>query len=153
MKISVKNIDIIYKSSGLIEKKSIEIAKTMYVLLFDLHPEMKTIFEGAPSNQHKLLAETISAYAVNINNLDILKPALEKICKKHEEHGVQPHHYEIIEDVMLKSFKIVLGKDATDELIKAWSEVIKFVSYILIEMEKELYSKSFKNSSSGTGLE
>ncbi len=142
MKISTKNVNILYKSSGLIEKNSFEIAETMYVLLFDLHPEMKTFFEGAPSHQHKLLAETISSYAVNIRNLHILEPALKKIAQTHVEVGVQPYQYEIIKDMLLLSFKKVLGKDATDELIEAWDEATVCVASILIGMEKELYSKA-----------
>ncbi len=141
MAVSVKNVNILYKSSGLIEKKSAEIAKTMYTILFDLHPEMKTFFEGAPSHQHTLLAETISSYAVNIRNLHILKPALEKIAKTHVEVGVQPHQYKIIKKVLLLSFKEVLGKDATTELIGAWDEAITYVSHMLIGIEKKLYSE------------
>lgn len=138
MKVSIENINILYKSSNLIEKNSIKIAKTMYELLFDLHPEMKTFFEGSPSHQHKLLAETISSYAVNIRNIHILKPALEKIAKTHVEAGVQPHQYEIIKHVLLLSFKTVLAKDATKELLNAWDEAITCISKILMDMEKEL---------------
>jgi len=142
MKVSSKNVTILYKSSGLIEKNSSEIAKTMYILLFDLHPEMRTFFEGAPSHQHTLLAETISSYAVNIRNLHILEPALKKIAETHAEAGVQPYQYKIIKHMILLSFKVVLGKDATEELIEAWDEAITCVANILMEMEKELYSKA-----------
>ncbi|MCF6340931.1 MAG: globin domain-containing protein [Sulfurimonas sp.] len=144
MKTSVKSVDILYKTSGLIEKNSIEISKTMYILLFDLHPEFKVLFKNAPSDQHKLLAETMSSYAVNIKNIHILKPALEKIAKTHVNNGVKPYQYKIISHMLLLSYKVVLGDDATDELIDAWKEAIECVSDILIKLEKELYLKNLQ---------
>ena len=140
MTMSEHNIVIIKKSSHLIETHSIEIARTMYILLFDLYPEFKLSFNNAPSNQHKLLSETLSVYAININNIKILKPALEKIAQTHAKAGVQPEQYKIIEDMMLLAFKTVLVEKATDELIVAWTEAITYVSYLLIEIQKELSS-------------
>lgn len=138
---NARDIEIINESSSLIENKSIQIAKTMYVMLFDLHPDFKVYFDNAPSNQHELLAETISVYAVNIRNIRILEPALQRISKVHTLVGVEPEQYPIIKKMLLLSIKVVLQEKATSELINAWDNAISFVANKLIAIEKELYAK------------
>ena len=138
MKISSENIALISKSSGLIEIHALEISKAMYELLFSLYPEMKLFFKNAPSNQHQLLSETIAVYAVNINNISMLKPALRKIASTHVRVGVQPEHYKIVEEVLLLAIEIVLRDEVTDELLQAWQEAIEYVSSLLMEMERTI---------------
>ncbi|MDF1879914.1 hypothetical protein JHD50_01130 [Sulfurimonas sp. MAG313] len=137
MSLTKETIAMIKQSSGLIELNASKISENMYTLLFDLYPQHIEMFDNAPSNQHELLAETISLYAVNIDNLAILKPVLEKISRTHENMGVQEKHYAHVLEVMLLAFKNVLKDKATVPLLKAWEEAILFVSSILIKMEKE----------------
>jgi len=141
MTLSDKSVSVVFNSSSLIESHASQIAQTMYILLFDLHPEFKKFFHNAPSNQHQLLSSTISAYAVNVKNIKILMPALEKIANTHIRVGVLPEHYEVIQHMILLSFKVVLADKATQEIIEAWRETIQFVSSILIDLEKNLYTK------------
>lgn len=137
--ISDRSISTIYKTSGLVEAHAPEIAKTMYILLFDLFPSYKEFFKNAPSHQHELLSETIASYAVNISNLKILMPAFEKIARTHVKVGVKPENYKVIKKMMLLSFKVVLKDQATDEMMASWNEAITFVSKTLIKLESELY--------------
>ncbi|MCL4157587.1 UNVERIFIED_CONTAM: hypothetical protein GTU68_018391, partial [Idotea baltica] len=44
----------------------------MYDILFEKYPETKALFSGAPEDQPKVLAGAVSAYAMNIDNLDAL---------------------------------------------------------------------------------
>ena len=140
MTISDKSVSTVFNSSSLIESHATQIAKTMYILLFDLHPEYQKFFHNAPSNQHQLLSSTISAYAVNIKNIRVLMPALEKIAQTHIRVGVKPEHYAVIEHMILLSFKVVLQEKASEEMIEAWSEAIQFVASILMDLESKLYT-------------
>jgi hemoglobin-like flavoprotein len=145
MNISDLSIKHIETTSSLIHTNAQEIAKTMYILLFDLYPDYKSFFKKAPSNQHELLAETISFFAVNIKNIAMFEPLIQKIALVHVDVGVKEEHYKVIEDMMLLSFKIhlsekVAGLIKIDHLLNSWSEAIKYVSHLLITKEKEIYS-------------
>ena len=49
--------------------------------MFSKYLEVKKLFKNAPNNQNVILAEAISLYAVNIENLKLLHPALEEVLK------------------------------------------------------------------------
>ena len=89
-KLSKETVTIIRNSAEFITKNDIEISIRMYELLFLKHPELKKMFEGLYPKQYMRLAETLSAYAVNIHMIDRLKPALQAIATEHVKSNV-PH--------------------------------------------------------------
>ena len=97
------------------------------------------MFEGLYPKQYMHLAETISAYAVNIHMLDRLKPALQAIAVEHVKSNVQVVQYPKIGMALIEAIEDILGDKATTEFVDAWREAYKFVANILIEMEQELY--------------
>ena len=112
----------------------------MYEILFSEHPELKELFKDADPMQHKKLAAAVGAYAANIDNLEVLGEAVEKMAQSHVRTLVKPEHYPLVGVSLLKAVKEVLGDAATDEVLEAWKEAFLFLADILIAREKELYS-------------
>lgn len=110
----------------------------MYDLLFEKHPQLSEIFHDAPKEQPVLVAEALSAYATNIDNLKILEPALVVIAESHARVQLQPIHYVILGPILIKSIEDVLGESATIEFIDAIREAYKYLSDVLIEIEEEI---------------
>ena len=139
--ISEKSKQIIKDSAELITSKDKYITQKMYTILFTKYPHIKEFFSNAPKDQYMRLAEILSVYAVNIDKIDRLKPALLVIAKKHVEVHIQPSQYPMIGMVLMQAIEETLEDKATPELMDAWREAYQFLAEILIEMEKELYEK------------
>jgi nitric oxide dioxygenase len=141
MGLSEKTIGIIKAAATPVAANAEAITSRMYEILFDTKPELKELFKDADPNQHKKLAAAISAYAANIDNLDVLSKAVENMASTHVGVKVKPEHYPLVGIALLTAIKDVLGDAATDEVLEAWQEAYFFLANILISREKELYAK------------
>lgn len=137
--LSNETISIIKNSVGLIAKNDIDISFKMYELLFVRHPEIRQLFSDAIPDYHINLAEILSIYAVNIDRIDRLMPALKEISHKHIKHNIQPRHYPLVGSSLIEAMEEILGEDATIELLDAWREAYKFLANILITIEQGVY--------------
>ena len=144
--LSKDTIRIVKNSAQQITQHCEEITLTMYPILFEKYPQLKKQFAKAPDNQHMKLAEAISAYAINIERLDRLAPALMVIAKRHVQTNVRPSQYIYVEDALLSAMCIVLKEEKNSELMTAWSEAYWYIAEVLINMERTLcMEKSKKN--------
>jgi len=113
----------------------------MYDRLFIKYPQLVEMFKDAPKEQPVLLAEALSAYAVNIDNLKILEPALHIIAVTHVAIGIKEKHYRMLGPVLISAVEDVLKDEASLEFIDAFREAYKYISDVLIEMESEMYKE------------
>lgn len=140
MSLSEKTVEIVKATAAPVAANAEAITSRMYEILFETHPETKVFFKDADPDQHKKLAGAVSAYAANIDNLDALSKAVEKMAATHVRVKVQPEHYPIVGVSLLGAIKDVLGDAATEEVLEAWKEAYFFLADILIAREKELYA-------------
>jgi len=141
MSLSPSTIETVKATVPVLREHAETITSTMYDILFDKYPETKALFNDAPDEQPKVLAAAVSAYAINIDNLDALGDAVGKMSAAHVRTHVQPEHYPMVGDALITAMKDVLGNAATPAILEAWSEAYFFLSDILIAKEKELYEQ------------
>jgi nitric oxide dioxygenase len=121
-----------------------EITQRFYQLMFSGNPEVKAYFNPAhqyTGGQQRALAGAICAYAANIDNLQVLGPAVELIAHKHCSLGIQPEHYPIVGKHLLVAIKDILGEAATDEVISAWGEAYGLLAEVCISREADIYGE------------
>lgn len=118
------------------------ITSKMYDILFENYPDTKSMFSSAPEEQPKVLAGAVSAYAMNIDNLDALSDAVGRMSAAHVRTQVKPEHYTMVGESLLGAMTEVLGDAATPEILDAWGEAFFFLGDILIAKEKELYAEA-----------
>ncbi|MGA1933140.1 globin domain-containing protein [Arcobacter sp. YIC-464] len=136
-----KTIKIIKTTAPIVRDKKDEITNTMYEILFSTYPETKVLFKDATDDQPKKLANAIYAYASNIDKLDNLTKGIETMVNAHVKTNIQAEHYPMVKDALLKAFQKVLGESCTLEIANAWAEAYDFLATVLIQKEKEAYSK------------
>lgn len=142
MGLSEKTVEIVKATAPAVAQNAEAITSTMYEIMFTNHPEIKELFKDAEPDQHKKLAAAVSAYAANIDNLDVLDKAIEKMVSTHVRTKVQPEHYPIVGVSILEAIKKVLGDAATPDIIEAWKEAYFFLADVLIAKEKVAYAKA-----------
>lgn len=140
MSLSDKTIEIVKATAAPVAANSEAITARMYEILFSDHPELKELFNEADPDQHKKLAAAVVAYASNIDNLDVLSKAVEKMAQTHVRTSVKPEYYPLVGVALLKAVKDILGDAATDDVIEAWKEAYFFLADILIARESEIYA-------------
>ena len=90
--------------------------------------------------QPMALAMTVLAAAQNIDRLETLLPAVQKIGARHVELNVKPEHYPIVGQNLLQALKDVLGDGATEEIMEAWGKAYNIIADIFINVEKDIYT-------------
>ena len=140
MPLSDKTVEIIKATAAPVAANSEAITARMYEILFNDHPELKVLFQDADPEQHKKLVAAIVAYASNIDNLDVLSKAVEKMAQTHVRTSVKSEHYPLVGVALLTAVSDILGDAVTEEVIEAWKEAYFFLADILIAREKEIYA-------------
>lgn len=140
-----KTIDIVKSTVPVLQERGVEITKHFYKIMFENNPEVKSLFnmkKQESGEQPFALATAVLAAAKNIDNLEALMPAVQKIGRRHVETNVKPEHYPIVGANLLQAIKDVLGEAATDEVIDAWGKAYGVLSQVFIDVETSMYNES-----------
>lgn len=143
--LSEHTISIVKSTAPILEEHGETLTRHFYKRMFSHNPEVAPFFNPAHQNagkQQRALAGAITAYAANIDNLEVLGGAVELIAQKHASLMIKPEHYPIVGENLLASIREVLGEGATDDVINAWAEAYGFLADILIGREKQIYEEN-----------
>ena len=139
--LSPETMALVKATAPALQQHGVEITTRMYQRLF-VDPEIKALFDMAAHEsgaQPKRVAAAILAFAQNVDKLDVLKPAIERIAARHVETHIKPEHYPAVANALLPAIRDILGEAATDEVLNAWGEAYWFLADILINREAQLY--------------
>lgn len=143
--LSPQTITTVKATAPILAEHGETLTRHFYARMFKHNPEVAPFFNPAnqtSGNQQRALAGAITAYAANIDNLEVLGSAVELIAQKHASLMIKPQHYPIVGENLLAAIREVLGAGATDEVINAWGEAYGFLADILIGREKQIYSEN-----------
>ena len=135
---------VITATVPILEAHGRHITDVFYENLLREVPELNSVFNQANQangRQSQALATALYAYAANINNLDALKPALERINQKHASLYVRPEQYEVVGNYLLAAMKQVLGDALTPEILEAWKAAYVQLADTMIGREARLYDE------------
>jgi len=108
-------------------------AQLFYTHLFEIAPEVKPLFAHTGMNtQGVMLMQMIGTAVANLDNLDVLAPAVAALGKRHVGYGVQPAHYTKVGEALIWTLEQGLGADFTPEVRLAWLAVYQLLSQTAI---------------------
>lgn len=143
--VSADAMAIVKATAPALEQHGVAITTAMYARLFQ-NAEVAAMFDQAAQKsgeQPKRLAAAILAYAKNIDRLENLGAAVQRMVMRHVETGVKPEHYPLVAGALLPAIREVLGEDvATDEVLAAWGEAYWMLADILIAAEAQVYESA-----------
>ena len=138
-------MEIVKATAPALEKHGVEITTAMYARLLQ-DPEIAVLFDRAAKEsgeQPRRLAGAILAYARNIDKLQNLGSAVQRMVARHVETGVKPEHYPHVAAALLPAIREVLGAEvATDDVLAAWGEAYWMLADILIAAETQAYEEA-----------
>lgn len=153
--LSEKTIVTVKATAPILDEHGETLTRHFYKRMFAHNPEVAPFFNPAhqaAGKQQRALAGAITAYAANIDNLEVLGGAVELIAQKHASLMIKPEHYPVVGENLLASIREVLGAGATEDVIKAWAEAYGFLASILIGREKQIYSENAKKPGGWEGF-
>jgi nitric oxide dioxygenase len=140
---SAETMAIVKATAPALQQHGLAITKRMYERLF-VDPAIKALFDEAAQasgEQPKRLAEAILAFARNVDKLEVLTPAIERIATRHAATHIKPEHYPAVANALLPAIKDVLGEAASEAVLEAWGEAYWFLADVLIKREAEIYAE------------
>ena len=139
------HIEVVKQTIPILESAGPKLTKHFYQRMFNHNPELKDIFNMThqhTGNQALALFEAIAAYAKNIENLEALTTAVERIAHKHTSFNIQPDHYQIVGHHLIETLRELATEQFTQQVEEAWTAAYLFLAQIFIDREGELYLKS-----------
>ena len=140
--LSAETIATVRSTAPALQKHGVEITTRMYERLF-ADPEIEALFDVAAQKsgeQPKRLAGAILAFAQNADKLEVLTPAIERICARHVATHIKAEHYPAVAEALLPAVKDVLGDAVDEKVLAAWGEAYWFLADIMINRERALYA-------------
>ena len=135
--------DIIKATVPLLEAGGEALVTHFYASMFTSYPEVKALFNQThqtAGTQPRALANAVLMYAKNIDNLKVLGPMASQIVNKHVTLQIQPEHYPIVGECLLRAMREVLGAEvATDAVLAAWGAAYQQLADMLIDAEAAVY--------------
>lgn len=135
---------IVKATAPVLKEHGEKITQTFYNRMFENHPELKDMFNMShqrKGTQPRALAHAVLQYAIHIDELEKLGPAVETIAQKHSSLSVTEDMYPIVGKFLLEAIKEVLKEAATPQIIDAWAEAYEALAVIFIKKEEALYSE------------
>lgn len=140
--LSPETIAIVKATGPALQQHGVAITTAMYARLFE-NEAIRDMFDAAAQasgEQPRRLAAAILGYAQNIDKLENLTGAVERMVLRHVETGVKAEHYPFVAEALLPAIREVLGAEvATDAVLAAWGEAYWFLADLLIAAEQARY--------------
>lgn len=141
--LSPETIAVVKATGPALQQHGVAITTRMYERLFQ-DESVRAMFDEAAQasgEQPRRLAAAILGYAQNIDKLENLTGAVQRMVKRHVETGVRAEHYPHVANALLPAIRDVLGEEAaTDAVLAAWGEAYWFLAELLIAAEAQAYA-------------
>ncbi|KPJ97003.1 MAG: hemin receptor [Gammaproteobacteria bacterium SG8_15] len=98
-------------------------AKLFYGKLFELDPDLKSLFKGDMEEQGRKLMQIIATAVNGLDRLDEIVPVVEDLGKRHVGYGVKAKDYNTVGTALLWTLKQGLDSSFTPEVEEAWTVV------------------------------
>jgi len=113
-------IELVKSSFAKILPIAQEVTDIFYSRLFEIAPYLRSLFIGDMKEQGKKMIETLTFAVDNLNRLEEIVPALQKMGNDHKSYGVANAHYDIVASALLWTLERGLGAEFTNDVRNAW---------------------------------
>lgn len=120
--ISSRQIELVQSTWQRVVPISDQAASLFYGKLFELDPNLKSLFAHTDMQaQRQKLMQMITVAVTSLNHLDQIVPAIQELGRRHVGYGVQDDHYDTVAAALLWTLEQGLGDAFTPEVQEAWT--------------------------------
>jgi len=103
-------------------------AMLFYQRLFEIAPELRSMFRSDMTEQRKKLMQMLTAAVKGLDRLDQLVPVVEDLGRRHAGYGVEDRHYDTVGAALLWTLEMGLGAAFTADVKDAWATVYEVLA-------------------------
>jgi nitric oxide dioxygenase len=107
-------------------------AVMFYDRLFEIAPQVKSMFPDDLTEQRRKLMATLSAVVTGLGNLEQILPAASALATRHVSYGAKAEHYPVVGAALLWTLEKGLGDGWTPEVADAWTAAYGTLSGFMI---------------------
>ena len=134
-----QQVSLVQESFSKVAPIAPQAADLFYGQLFELAPQVRTLFPDDLSEQKKKLMGMLAIVVTGLDKLDTILPAASALAKRHVAYGAAPDHYPVVGGALLWTLEKGLGEAWTPELAEAWTDAYATLSGFMIS---EAYPKT-----------
>jgi hemoglobin-like flavoprotein len=125
-------IELVQSSFAKVALISDQAAAIFYSRLFDMAPEVRSLFRGDMVEQGRKLMTMLGSVTRQLNQLDTLVPVAERLAERHVAYGAVPEHYAVVGAALIDTLDEGLGADFTPDVRTAWETAYGTLSGVMI---------------------
>lgn len=130
-------VKLVQDSFQLAAPISDQVADEFYDRLFQIAPEVRPLFPADLGEQKKKLMQMLGTAVNGLSRLDMIRPTVQELGRRHVSYGVKDAHYEAVGAALLATLESKLGEAWTPELKQAWTEAYTILAKVMKEAAAE----------------
>ncbi|MAY33616.1 MAG: globin domain-containing protein [Rhodovulum sp.] len=132
-----EQIDMVQASFKKVAPIADTAADIFYDRLFEIAPEVRSLFPEDMTDQKKKLMQMIGIAVNGLTRLDDILPAVQDLGARHVGYDVKPEHYDVVGAALLFTLGKGLGDEFTPELEAAWTETYTTLAGVMIKAQED----------------
>ena len=125
-------VKLVQQSFSKVSPISDQAAVMFYDRLFEIAPQVKSMFPADMAEQRRKLMATLAAVVNGLGNLQSILPAASALARRHVAYGAKPEHYPVVGAALLWTLEKGLGSGWTAEVADAWKTAYATLSGFMI---------------------
>jgi len=125
-------VKLVQQSFSKVAPISDQAAVMFYGRLFEIAPQVKSMFPADLTEQRRKLMATLAAVINGLGNLQSILPAASALAIRHVSYGAKAEHYPVVGAALLWTLEKGLGPDWTPEVADAWKAAYGTLSGFMI---------------------
>jgi hemoglobin-like flavoprotein len=130
--VTPQQVQLVQESFSKVAPIAPQAAELFYGRLFEVAPQVRSLFPDDLSEQKKKLMATLAVVVGGLDKLDTILPAASALAKRHVGYGAAPEHYPVVGGALLWTLEKGLGEAWTPELADAWTGAYTTLSGFMI---------------------
>ena len=130
---SPNQIELIENSWKFIVQNRSESGTIFYTRLFQINPELRSLFKEDIESQAQKLVALITFIVHKLNNIDDVLADVKALGERHRKYNVKPEYYGSVANALLWTLEKALGDRWTKEMEDAWVAMYLMLSRTMIE--------------------
>ena len=125
-------VKLVQSSFSKVAPISEQAAVMFYGRLFEIAPQVKSMFPADMTEQRKKLMTMLAAVVNGLGNLESILPAASALAKRHVGYGAKAEHYPVVGAALLWTLEKGLGDGWTPAVADAWTTAYGTLSGFMI---------------------
>jgi hemoglobin-like flavoprotein len=119
---SPDQVKLVQDSFKLVVPIAPQAADLFYGRLFEIAPQVKSMFPADLTEQKKKLITMLATAVNNLHQVETILPAVQDLGRRHVNYGVKDEHYKPVGEALIWTLEKGLGDAFTPAVKAAWIE-------------------------------